>query len=256
MQAQPTLDALSESPTLDASQRTTTTPRVFAAPTDEPREADGEPIERGAAAEHAERATQRDTQANTLGARLLREDGTATAPSLVREAARFACGLGLAAVYGLAIGARDGGHALLTNALGAPSALLAVGALGVPSFAIILALMNAPVDGARLAAVTSRAVATSGLVLAGLAPAATLFAVTSSTRDAAALTAMLGLFVGGALGLARLLHGLRLAVSGADSATRMLALAASGGFGVFAIALAVRIWSSAIPALVLVGGAP
>lgn len=188
----------------------------------------------------------------TLGARLLAADATT---SLGRDALRFACGLGLASLYGLAIGAREGGRGLLDNALGAPSAILAVGALGVPSFAIVLALMNAPVDGARLSAVTSRAAATTGLVLAGLAPAAALFALTSSTHDAAALTALLGLFVGGALGLAHLLVGLRRELSDADSATRLLGTFVSGGFGIFAIALAARVWSSALPALALTGGA-
>lgn len=191
----------------------------------------------------------------TLAARLLGTNEPTATPSLAHEAARFACGLGLASLYGLAIGAREGGRALLDNALGAPSAMLAVGALGVPSFAIVLALMNAPVDGLRLAAVTSRATATTGLVLAGLAPAAALFALTSSTREAAVLTALLGLLVGGALGLWRLLFGLRSALSGADSATRILGTVVSGGFGIFAIALAARLWSSTLPALVLAGGA-
>ena len=201
------------------------------------------------------RSEDRAPEPLTLGARLLGADDPTPSPSLVRELARFAGGLGLASLYGLAIGAREGGRALLDNALGAPSAMLAVGALGVPSFAIVLALMNAPVDGLRLAAVTSRATATTGLVLAGLAPAAALFALTSSTQETAALTALLGLLVAGALGLGRLLVGLRRALSDADSATRALGTVVSGGFGLFAIALAVRLWSSALPALSLTGGA-
>jgi hypothetical protein len=211
------------------------------------------------AREHAPLPAPADPSAagpETLGARLLGADESTSAPSIARELARFAGGLGLASLYGLAIGAREGGRALLDNALGAPSAMLAVGALGVPSFAIVLALMNAPVDGLRLAAVTSRATATTGLVLAGLAPAAALFAVTSSTHEAAAWTALLGLLVGGALGLGRLLVGLRRALSGADSATRLLGTVASGGFGMFAIALAARLWATALPALTLTGGAP
>jgi len=210
---------------------------------------------REAPVDAARQEPTRDASTPTLGARLLGTGATHATPSLVREAIRFAAGLGLASLYGLAIGARDGGTALLENALGAPSAVLAVGALGVPSFAIVLALMNAPVDGLRLAAVTSRAAATTGLVLAGLAPAAALFAVTSSSREAAALTALLGLLVAGALGLGRLLVGLRRALAGADSATRILGTAVSAGFGLFAIALAARLWSTALPALSLIEGA-
>ena len=210
---------------------------------------------REAAVDVAPQESALDASTQTLGARLLGADDAHATPSLAREAIRFAAGLGLASLYGLAIGARDGDTALLENGLGAPSAVLAVGALGVPSFAIVLALMNAPVDGLRLAAVTSRAAATTGLVLAGLAPAAALFAVTSSSREAAALTALLGLLVAGALGLGRLLVGLSRALAGADSATRILGTAVSAGFGLFAIALAARLWSTALPALSLIEGA-
>ena len=179
----------------------------------------------------------------------------AHAPHPRAEGLRFAAGLGLASLYGLALGARTGGAALFVHALGTPAALLTVGAIGVPAFAIVLALMNAPIDGTRLAGVTARAVATSGLVLAGLAPAALLFAITSSTQEAAAGTAALGLTLAGGLGLVKLLAGLLRAIASADSATRLLALLASLGFGLFAIALAARVWSSLLPALAPGGGA-
>jgi hypothetical protein len=189
------------------------------------------------------------------GGRLVANEG-AHPPRPRTEALRFAAGLGLAATYGVAIGARTGGAALVVPALGTPAALLTVGAIGVPAFAIVLALMNAPIDGARLVGVTARAIATSGLVLAGLSPAALLFALTSSTQDAAAGTAALGLTVAGGLGLVKLLAGLQRAIASADSATRLLALLASLGFGLFAVALAARVWSSVLPALAQNGGAP
>ncbi len=188
------------------------------------------------------------------GGRLV-ANADAHAPRPGTEALRFAAGLGLASLYGLALGARTGGAALFVHALGTPAALLTVGAVGVPAFAIVLALMNAPIDGTRLVGVTARAVATSGLVLAGLAPAALLFAITSSTQEAAAGTAALGLTLAGGLGLVKLLAGLLRAIASADSATRLLALLASLGFGLFAIALAARVWSSLLPALAPGGGA-
>jgi hypothetical protein len=189
------------------------------------------------------------------GALLVGDGADVAASASGAELLRFAAGLGLATVYGLALGARTGGAALLSHALGAPAALCVVGGVGVPAFAIVLALMNAPVDGRRLVAVTARAVGATGLVLAGLAPAALLFALTSGTHDAAAGSAILGLWLAGLLGLTRLLGGLRAALSGADSATRLLALFASVGFGLFAIALAARVWSASLPALAFGGGA-
>jgi hypothetical protein len=191
--------------------------------------------------------------ANGWAGRLLRTEGGTRGSRA--EAVRFGAGLGLAAVYGLALGARGGGAALFVNALGTPAALLAVGAVGVPAFAIVLALLNAPIDGARLTEVTARAVATTGLVLAGLAPAALLFALTSSTQGAATATATLGLLLAGVLGLTQLLVGLQRAIASADDGTRFLALLASLGFGLFAIALAARVWSTTLPALALGGGA-
>jgi hypothetical protein len=188
-------------------------------------------------------------------ARLIARDDDG-APRPREEALRFTAGLGLAAIYGVALGARAGGAALFVHAAGTPAALLTVGAMGVPAFAIVLALLNAPIDGARLTAVTARAVATTGLVLAGLAPAALLFALTSSTAEGAAGAALLGLSLAGGLGLAKLLAGLQRALASAEGVTRLLAFLASLGFGLFAIALAARVWSATLPALGTSGGAP
>ncbi len=206
-------------------------------------------------AAHAPTAGDETDDPRGLGGLLLAHEPPAHIPSWRAESLRFGSGLGLSAVYGLALGSRDGGASLVGHALGTPAALLAVGAVGVPAFAIVLALMNAPVDGARLAAVTARATAATGLVLAGLAPAALLFALTSSTREAAAGTALVGLVVAGGIGIAQLIGGLRRTLSRADSATRLLALLASLGFGLFAVALAARVWSATLPALARVGGA-
>src|SRR4051812_50147698 len=57
-----------------------------------------------------------------------------------REAARFGVGLGLASLYGLSLGTRQGGKAFFTHAAFVPAALAAVVALGVPALYIALAL--------------------------------------------------------------------------------------------------------------------
>ena len=49
------------------------------------------------------------------------------------ELAHLVTGLGLAALYGLSLGARTGGLSLVHHALSASAGLLAVGVLGVPS---------------------------------------------------------------------------------------------------------------------------
>lgn len=180
---------------------------------------------------------------------LLAEDA---APALRREATRFAVGLGLAAVYGLAIGARTGGFSLVRHAIGVPTALLAAFGVGVPALYIFLALVDAPVAPGAMAAAATRATASAGLVLAGLAPAAALFVVTSERPGAAALAASVGLALGGAFGLGNVVSDLRKAIADARVTTRFTSDLAFGAFGLFAIVVALRVWASLLPVL---GGA-
>jgi hypothetical protein len=163
------------------------------------------------------------------------------------EAVRYATGLGLSAVYGMAIGARHGGLALLKSAAVVPAALVAATALGVPATYIVLALFDAPIDPKRLGAATSRAVATTGLVLAGLAPAAALFVVSSEQPAAAGASAALGLMLGSFAGYRALMGDVLRGLSRANEGVRFASAAAIIGFGVFAAALALRIWSAALP---------
>ena len=62
-------------------------------------------------------------------------------PGLGQELRRLFGGLSLAAVYGLALGARSGGLALLRHALGAPATLLAI--------AVIAATISGPTSPRR-----------------------------------------------------------------------------------------------------------
>ena len=112
----------------------------------------------------------------TLGARLIAPE----AQSATQELARLGAGLGFAALYGLALGSRSGGMSMLQHAFGASAGLAAVGALGLPSLFVLLALVDAPVSPGALLAAGARGLASAGFVLAGLAPSAALLAVMGS----------------------------------------------------------------------------
>lgn len=179
-------------------------------------------------------------------ASLLAEDATF---SLRREAARFGVGIGLAAVYGLSLGTRQGGKAFFTHAAFVPAALAAVVALGVPALYISLALFDAPIEPPRALSAAARATARTGLVLAGLAPAAALFVVSSDDARSAAGSAIVGLIVAGAIGLTRMVGDLHDAIHEAPANVRAKADFAFFGFAIFAVALAARIWWTALPLL-------
>lgn len=167
-------------------------------------------------------------------------------------AARVATGAALSAVYGGALGARDGGTALLVHAIGVPAALLAVCTLGLPALFIVLSLFDAPLSPIKAAGAAARGCASAGLVLAGLAPLAALYVVGSDTAAGAALAGGLGLGLGGLLGLRHLVATMREALARSDSATRLLAGGAQVAFALFAIVLGWRIWVALLP---LIGGA-
>ncbi|WP_438022014.1 hypothetical protein [Sorangium sp. So ce233] len=172
-------------------------------------------------------------------------------PSLLRDdLSRFGIGVGLASLYGLALGARQGGVSLVQHAAGVPAAVVAVAGLGVPALLIVLTLFNAPLDPPRALSATARAAAATGLVLGGLAPAAALFVVTSGSDLTAALMGLLGLAVGGVLGIHVLLRDLRAALR-RDGGRGCLAEhgAALLGFAGFAVALALRVWWATLPIL-------
>lgn len=166
-------------------------------------------------------------------------------------AQRALAGAGLAALYGVALGAREGGLAMLTHALGVPAAILAVCVLGVPALYIVLGFFDAPLSPKKAVGAAVRGCASAGLVLAGLAPLCALYVVGSETAEGAAMAGTLGLALGGALGLRHLVATLREALAEADSATRLMATLAQLAFSLFAVILAWRVWAALLP---LVGG--
>jgi hypothetical protein len=177
---------------------------------------------------------------------LLETEGSALA-----LARRAAIGGGLAAIYGLALGSREGGLSILTHAVGVPAALFAVALLGVPALYIVLALFDAPLSPRKAVAAAVRGCASAGLVLAGLAPLAAIYVLGSESAEGAGVAAAIGLALGGLLGLRHLSATLKEALARADSATRFMAVLAQIAFALFAIMLAWRVWSALLP---MIGG--
>ena len=175
--------------------------------------------------------------------------GTDPQFSLRREAMRFGIGIGLAALYGVALGVRSGGLAFIGHTLGVPAALLAALGLGVPALYIALALFDAPLALPAVISAASRSAASTGLVLAGLAPVAGLFVVSCARNGAASLAALTGLILGGSIGVGRLIRELR----GGMDERAVVARGALGmtlvGFAIFAVAVASRIWWATLPVL-------
>ncbi|UQA63753.1 hypothetical protein E8A73_022025 [Polyangium aurulentum] len=173
--------------------------------------------------------------------------GDNDAPALVADLRRMGTGLSLSALYGIAVGTRAGGLALLEHAAAVPLAPLAIAALGVPALFIVLTLFDAPIDPHATLAAAARGTATTGLVLGGLAPAMALFVTTSSTTFGAALCTGLGLVAAGILGLRAFLRALGARFQDAPDGVRAFSGFALAGFAVFATALAARVWWSVMP---------
>jgi hypothetical protein len=173
--------------------------------------------------------------------------GGATAPAWAREGQRLAVAIGLASLFGMAIGLRVGGAAIAVHAFGVSLGILAVCGLAVPALAIILALVNASVDACGLARATTRAAAAAGLLLAGLAPGAALFALTVEDAITVTLVGVGGLALAGVLGMRSFVHALAPQLRGSDERARHLAMVAVPLFLVFAAILGARIWWVMLP---------
>ncbi|HEY3254645.1 MAG TPA: hypothetical protein VGJ91_11880 [Polyangiaceae bacterium] len=161
---------------------------------------------------------------------------------VTQELARLGAGLGLAALYGVALGARSGGTALVQHALGASAGLAAVGVLGIPALFVLLALVNAPVSPGAMLSAGARSLASAGFVLAGLAPSAALLAVTIESPEAAAFVTRAGLTLAGGIGLFQLTSAVCVMLKDLPAQPRLKCHALLCGFCLFAIMLAARVW--------------
>jgi hypothetical protein len=171
-----------------------------------------------------------------------RATGTAT-----DEGRRLLGGLLLSAVFGLALGARMGGLALLQHALGVPAGLCAMGLLGVPPLYVLLTLFDAPISLSEIASSVGRALSSIGAVLGGLAPAVALLAVTIQSPYVAGFSARFGLAMACAIGGAPLL--LRIFEKLGGAALKFKGGLLLCGFAMFAGAVSARTWQSLLPIL-------
>ncbi len=163
-----------------------------------------------------------------------------------REALRLAAAVGLAALFGVALGLRAGGTAIVGHALGVSLGILGVCILAVPALAIMLALANAPIDMLGLARATSRGAANAGLLLAGLAPGAALFAVTVEDALTVAIVGVGGLTLAGALAMRSFVNELVPQLD-AEHTDGLLSKVALPTFLLFAAILGARIWWVTLP---------
>ena len=170
-----------------------------------------------------------------------------TAATWAREGQRLLVATGLASLFGAAIGLRGGGAAILTHAAGVAAGIVAVCGLAVPALAIILALVNASIDALGLARATSRAAAAGGLLLAGLAPGAALFALTVEDSITVTLVGMGGLTLAGILAMRSFVRQLAPHIKRSDGGAPRLAVIAIPLFLVFASVLGARIWWVMLP---------
>jgi len=165
------------------------------------------------------------------------------------ELGRLAAGLSISAFYGLALGARGGGTGLVANALGVPLGLVALGAVMMPSLTVLFAILDAPITPSRVLGALGRALASVGLVLAGLAPGAALLCVTVESNGLASGIAGLGFVLAGTLGLVQLAASLGGALGSASPGVASKGYLLLAGYGLFTIMLAARLWTAFVPLL-------
>jgi hypothetical protein len=166
---------------------------------------------------------------------------------------RIAGSLGLAALFGLAMGARSGGASLATHALGVPAGMATVLLVGVPALAIVLAFFDAPIDTRELVRCAGRGAAAAGMTLAGLAPATALFVVTSASHFTAVMMVVLGLAAGALLGVRHFYEAFAQTLEQTPLAQAVVLRATLAGFVLFSGLLATRVWMATLSIL---GGGP
>jgi hypothetical protein len=165
---------------------------------------------------------------------------------LARDARRFAAGLALSSLFGLALGLRFGALSMAAHAAGVPVAFLAVALLATPAFFVGMLHGGFDIDARVLASSMARGSATAGMVLAGLSPAIALFALSAEESTSLGLLAAVGLALAGVLGQRSMFRSLPEA-AGLHGARFLLFRIA---FGSFAAVLAARIWWLVLPVFV------
>jgi hypothetical protein len=176
-----------------------------------------------------------------LAALLAADGGWAT------SSGRAAIGLGLSAAFGVALGIRDGGAAILLHGMWAAAAPAAILVFGVPALYIVLAFIDAPLVALDVGRSAARGAAALGTCLAGLAPITALFIVSSHARVWGALVGICALVFSGLVGVGHFHVSLREQLRDASQSKRSAAMLAITIFGVLATVAAARIWLGELP---------
>lgn len=164
--------------------------------------------------------------------RLLEIDGDDAA-----TARRLGLGLALSWGFGLTVALVTGAW---TASLGVPAMLALVGSVGVPSVVVGLVLARSDLDARDAARAAVHGIATTGLLLGGLAPATWLYLV--GTADPFLRWVILSVVVtaAGAVGLARMGHALLTRAH--TQGTRVTSLLLVATFALFSGVLGLRVW--------------
>jgi hypothetical protein len=165
------------------------------------------------------------------------------------EARRLAAAASLSAVFGVALGLRQGGLSLAWGAMGAPLGIVAVGALAAPALGILLSLADARLEALDVARATSRAAVKAGMLLAGVAPATALFVVTVEDAITVTIVGLGALILAGGVAARSFQHDLEPSLSKTPRAQRAVVRLAVWAFLAFAAILAIRVWCLALPML-------
>jgi len=156
--------------------------------------------------------------------------------------------LAFSAAFGLALGARFGALSMAVHAAAVPLGFVVLTLLAVPAFCIGMAHAGVELDVGALTRSVAQALMIAGRVLAGLAPAMLLLAVTCESAESVAVFGVLGLGLGSALGLRALFLGLESLESWTRPTARLLRVT----FTLFSALLGARIWWALLP---MFGGA-
>ncbi|MFO0696209.1 MAG: hypothetical protein U0230_21775 [Polyangiales bacterium] len=190
-----------------------------------------------------------DPPRTSFAARIL---GHSASPDVREALFRLSSGLGLAWLFGLALGAGHPSASWPAWALGIAAGPLACVAAGLPSLLVLLTLFDVRISLAELFDAAARGIATTGMLLAGLAPLVLLYVGTARDSVATDLVASVSLGAAGLAGLSATIRAV-LAVARAEGETSKAALSfLSAGYAVFAALLLGRLWLRA--ALVLANG--
>ncbi|MDD9935550.1 MAG: hypothetical protein OXT09_18210 [Myxococcales bacterium] len=157
---------------------------------------------------------------------------------LQRIAARAGAGMGLSALFGLAMGVGSGPASMWRHVLTVEAAVGSVVVMAVPALHVLLTLLDAPIDPLRMAERCSHAVFRTGLLLAGLSPALALYSTTTGATGSALLGIVM-LYLAGCVGLHTLVSGIAASVRAASEARGRAALLLAG-FTIFSIVLVMR----------------